>query len=113
VLLLLGVPDRAVMDIMGWSNTAMAKRYQHVTDKVRHDIAKRVDGLIWEASGDEDQADNDVSGEPGERPQLRPPHQTPGRGLRPARRLCCSVAVAAGFEPAEGLPPHTLSRRAP
>lgn len=31
VLLLLGVPDRAVMDFMGWSNSAMAKRYQHMT----------------------------------------------------------------------------------
>jgi len=29
VLLLLGVPERAVMGIMGWSHTAMAARYQH------------------------------------------------------------------------------------
>jgi integrase len=28
VLLLLGVPDRAVMGIMGWSHSAMASRYQ-------------------------------------------------------------------------------------
>jgi integrase len=31
VLLLLGVPERAVMGVTGWSNTAMAARYQHVT----------------------------------------------------------------------------------
>lgn len=35
VLLILGVPERTVMEIMGWASTAMAKRYQHVTDAVR------------------------------------------------------------------------------
>jgi integrase len=47
VLLLLGVPERAVMAIMGWSTTAMAARYQHITEAVRRDIADRVGGLIW------------------------------------------------------------------
>jgi integrase len=49
VLLLLGVPERAVMGVMGWSNTAMAARYQHVTAAVQRDIAGRVSGLIWQA----------------------------------------------------------------
>lgn len=31
----LGVPDRVVMEILGWSNTAMLRRYQHITGKVR------------------------------------------------------------------------------
>lgn len=48
VLLLLGVPERIVMQIMGWSSTAMAANYQHVTDSMRRDVARRVDGLIWE-----------------------------------------------------------------
>jgi integrase len=48
VLLLLGVPERAVMGVMGWSNTAMAARYQHVTATVQRDIAGRVGGLIWQ-----------------------------------------------------------------
>jgi integrase len=48
VLLLLGVPERAVMGVMGWSNTAMAARYQHVTAAIQRDIAGRVGGLIWE-----------------------------------------------------------------
>ncbi|SHN04814.1 tyrosine-type recombinase/integrase [Cryptosporangium aurantiacum] len=56
VLLLLGVPDRAVMGLMGWSNTAMAARYQHLTAKVRHDIAKQVGGLIWQAEEDTEKA---------------------------------------------------------
>ena len=51
VLLLLGVPERAVMSIMGWSNTAMTARYQHVTSAIQRDIANRVGGLIWQVSG--------------------------------------------------------------
>jgi integrase len=50
VLLILGVQERAVMDVMGWATTGMAARYQHVTDPVRADIAKRVGGLIWQAA---------------------------------------------------------------
>lgn len=51
VLLLLDVPERTVMSIMGWSSTDMAARYQHVTDTIRQDVARQVDGLIWQASG--------------------------------------------------------------
>jgi integrase len=47
VLLVLGVPERAVMGLMGWSTTAMAARYQHVTDAMRGEVARRVGGLIW------------------------------------------------------------------
>lgn len=47
VLLILGVPERAVMGLMGWSTTAMAARYQHITGAVRGDVADRVGGLIW------------------------------------------------------------------
>ncbi|MGO1055384.1 tyrosine-type recombinase/integrase [Crossiella sp. CA198] len=47
VLLILGVPERAVMGFMGWSNMGMAKRYMHVTEPVRRDIAQRLDGYLW------------------------------------------------------------------
>jgi integrase len=47
VLLVLGVPERAVMDLMGWSNSAMAKRYQHVTASLRQDIALQLGGFLW------------------------------------------------------------------
>jgi len=47
VLLLLEVPERAVMEFMGWSNSSMAKRYQHVTAVLRGSIAKRLDGFLW------------------------------------------------------------------
>jgi integrase len=49
VLLLLGVAERAVMGLMGWSTTAMAARYQHITDPIREDVAKRVGDLLWTA----------------------------------------------------------------
>ncbi|WP_353939681.1 tyrosine-type recombinase/integrase [Micromonospora sp. b486] len=50
VLLILGVAERAVMGIMGWSNSAMAARYQHLTTQVRRDIARQVGGLLWSSS---------------------------------------------------------------
>ena len=40
-------PERTVMGIMGWSSTAMAARYQHVTDPIRHVVAAQVGGLLW------------------------------------------------------------------
>lgn len=48
VLLLLQIPDRTVMAIMGWSNTAMAARYQHIIAAIRRDVAIQVGGLLWE-----------------------------------------------------------------
>ncbi|RZQ64373.1 tyrosine-type recombinase/integrase [Amycolatopsis suaedae] len=47
VLLLLGVPERAVMELMGWSNSSQAKRYQHVTASLRTDIADQLNGFFW------------------------------------------------------------------
>jgi integrase len=49
VLLVLGVPERAVMSLMGWADTSMAKRYQHVTGQVRRNVAERVGSLLWSA----------------------------------------------------------------
>ena len=55
VLLVLGVPERVVMGVMGWSSTAMAARFQHVTDPIRRDLARRVGGLLWsEPTGNDD-----------------------------------------------------------
>ncbi len=47
VLLLLGVPERIVMAITGWSSTAMAQRYQHITEPMLNDVGKKIDGLLW------------------------------------------------------------------
>ncbi|WP_344220640.1 tyrosine-type recombinase/integrase [Kribbella sancticallisti] len=35
VLLMLAVPERAVMDLMGWPASSMVKRYQHITAQIR------------------------------------------------------------------------------
>jgi integrase len=53
VLLLLGVPERAVMGLMGWSTTAVAARCQHITGAVRGDVAERIGGLIWGSAAGE------------------------------------------------------------
>ncbi|MFI5913731.1 tyrosine-type recombinase/integrase [Dactylosporangium sp. NPDC051541] len=47
MLLVLKVPTRAVMDVMGWSQASMATRYQHVPIEVLSGIAKQVEGLLW------------------------------------------------------------------
>ncbi|GGL05383.1 tyrosine-type recombinase/integrase [Mangrovihabitans endophyticus] len=47
VLLVLDVNERAVMGIMGWSNSGMTRRYQHLTAEVRRDVASRIDNLLW------------------------------------------------------------------
>jgi integrase len=53
MLLVLNVGTRAVMDMMGWSSSSTAARYQHVTNDLRHDIADSLGGLFWGASGTE------------------------------------------------------------
>ncbi|MGH3914798.1 MAG: tyrosine-type recombinase/integrase [Pseudonocardiaceae bacterium] len=66
VLLLLQIPDRTVMAIMGWSNTAMAARYQHIIAAIRRDVATSVGGLLWKSAeqtrpdGDDGTAKNPV-----------------------------------------------------
>ena len=47
--LILGVPTPTAMALMGWSSAAMAKRYQHLIDTIRRDVARQVGGLLWDA----------------------------------------------------------------
>lgn len=47
MLLLLNVPSRTVMDLMGWSQLSMTQRYQHVPDHLRHDVANKLGQLLW------------------------------------------------------------------
>jgi len=56
MLLVLKVPLPAVMDIMGWSDVSIAKRYMHVPRELVTAIAAEVGSLMWaEAStGEED-----------------------------------------------------------
>jgi len=50
MLLILGVPERAVMGLMGWSTTAMAARYQHITGAAG--VTWRSAWLIWGVGDD-------------------------------------------------------------
>jgi integrase len=52
MLLVLGVPERTVMGVMGWSSTSMAARYQHVTGPIRRDVAARRGDLLWSSAAD-------------------------------------------------------------
>jgi 3-deoxy-D-manno-octulosonic acid (KDO) 8-phosphate synthase len=61
MLLVLGVPQRAVMDVMGWSEASMAGRYQHVTSEITAAIADKVGGLYWGTTPDEGEDDGDGS----------------------------------------------------
>lgn len=54
MLLVLGVAERAVMDVMGWSKIDMAQRYMHVPDNLRQSIASQVGGLLWGTPADKD-----------------------------------------------------------
>jgi integrase len=53
MLLVLNVGTPAVMDLMRWSSSSMAARYQHVTNDLRHNIAGSAGTLIWGATGTE------------------------------------------------------------
>lgn len=35
------------MDFMGWSAPTMKKRYMHVTDEIRRDVADRLNAYFW------------------------------------------------------------------
>ncbi|MDN5669038.1 MAG: site-specific integrase [Renibacterium salmoninarum] len=48
ILLLLGVPERIVMEMMGWSSTTMLKRYQHVLDEMKKAAAEKIGAKLWE-----------------------------------------------------------------
>jgi hypothetical protein len=50
VLLLLGVNDRVVMEIMGWSTPTMKQRYMHLTDQLRSDVAELINAYFWKVT---------------------------------------------------------------
>jgi integrase len=56
ILLVLKVPLIAVMELMGWSDAAMAKRYMHVTDEMVATVAEQVGVHMW---ADPDADDDD------------------------------------------------------
>lgn len=57
ILLELRVPLPAVMELMGWSNAAIAKRYMHTNEELVTAIAAEVGGHIWADDEDDDEDD--------------------------------------------------------
>jgi integrase len=53
VLLLLGVHERTIMSVLGWSTTAMVSRYAHVIAPIHSDVASRLDMLLWSSPNSE------------------------------------------------------------
>lgn len=50
VLMLLGVPDRVIDQIMGWEPGGAARmraRYLHVPDELLKDVARKIGAAIW------------------------------------------------------------------
>lgn len=56
MLLLQGVDERIVMDLMGWSDRSMLDRYQHVLEEMRADATNRLDTLLYPAAPAQDPA---------------------------------------------------------
>ena len=49
LLMVLGVPPRAVMEVMGWSQASMTVRYQHIPSELVTGIAQQVGAHLWES----------------------------------------------------------------
>jgi integrase len=47
LLLVQGVDQRVVMDMFGWTSSAMTSRYQHVVPELRADAARRLTDVLW------------------------------------------------------------------
>ncbi|MFI7434031.1 tyrosine-type recombinase/integrase [Micromonospora haikouensis] len=47
MLLALGVPTRAIMEVMGWSQMATTTRYRHLAPQITAGIFEQVAGLLW------------------------------------------------------------------
>jgi integrase len=60
MLLVLRVPLPAVMEIMGWSDASIAKRYMHVSAEFLAAIAEQVGGFVWAQPTDEDGDDGEA-----------------------------------------------------
>jgi hypothetical protein len=85
------LPGRA-LNLMAWSSTSVAARYQHVTDPIRREVAGRVNGLLW---------DRGMMTAGQLRPKLRPrPNSQPEVESDELPSPLARPAEDAGFEPA-------------
>ncbi|PZS18438.1 MAG: site-specific integrase, partial [Pseudonocardiales bacterium] len=61
----LKVPLPAVMDIMGWSDASIAKRYMHVPRELVTAIAAEIGALMWAKTDADDDEEDGQAGVPG------------------------------------------------
>ena len=111
VLLVLGVSERTVMSVMGWSSTSMAARYQHVTDPIRRDVANRIGGLLWTGP-----TAATMPIEPIIEPIARSSPSSTGaaKAFPPCqRRGGCGIRTREGVNPTRFPSPHWSVRRRP
>jgi hypothetical protein len=93
-MLLVLVPGRAEMEVMGWSHIGMTLRYQHMTSELMTSIADLIGGAFWsDENGDEGPAGH---------PRRFEPHdcsfgRTCQAGNAANTALDCTHAVRAGF----------------
>lgn len=52
------------MELMGWSDPSLAKRYMHVTEELVTAIAAEVGGHIWTTPDDDEDDEDGLSGVP-------------------------------------------------
>ncbi len=64
MLLVLGVPGRAVMDVMGWSHIGLTTRYQHITSELLTSIADQVGTFFWPNDGHDSDDDDGSAPQP-------------------------------------------------
>jgi Phage integrase family len=96
VLLLLGVAERTVMGVMGWSTTAMAARYQHLTTPIRRDVAQRLGGLLWDPTSHTPPEPPDTDPTAGTATQMQPEMQPPARTDTEKRSSCPALVLVKG-----------------
>lgn len=104
MLLALKVPSRVVMEMMGWSSTAMTKKYQHVLDGMMREASDLVSAALWGELADETDAPeggNVISlasrrkAKNHHRPPNRPPNQV--KNERTAWSEACNVLLTRLF----------------
>ena len=89
VLLLLGVHERTIMSVLGWSTTAMASRYTHVVTPIHNDVASRSTGSLWANSWRRTEANETRS-------ETRT-DEAPAPRLRRGRRFAWSAGGGGGI----------------
>ncbi|WP_344641206.1 tyrosine-type recombinase/integrase [Kitasatospora cystarginea] len=100
VLFLLGVPERIVMAIMGWSSTSMAQRYQHITEPMLNDVGKKIGAALWGSAADDADAHGESAVQLGGEDLGRSVRRAAVRTVQPSRSSAAGVWFPVAEAPA-------------